>query len=326
MSMFIGDSALQQCTWQAFERMVYRLLLCEGFSGVRAVGQSGDGGADVIAHKASKRWLFRSSGLGQERYNVIDRTLQALQTYKAQVPVVVTVKGFTEEARQHQQVLMSENVPLRLWDRTRLLQRAQALPLTPLVDTVPGRFVQRDYQEQAIRAIVQSYRDGLTRRALVVMATGLGKTAVAAEAIRRLGATAPPRVLVIAHTNELVYQLDRAFWPFLRPDQETLSGMASSIPLLRRSHAQHLSSPAYRPWPNTSSRATSRLRSTFCLLMSAITQAPKCIKASWTRCELARMAGLISWDLRRLHGGRTSQVQKRTSASRSYRSRGPIAG
>ena len=53
------------------------------------------------------------------------------------------------------------------------------------------------------------------------MATGLGKTYTAAETFRRLIADRPLRVLAVAHTNELVYQLERAFWQFLRPSQAT---------------------------------------------------------------------------------------------------------
>jgi len=54
------------------------------------------------------------------------------------------------------------------------------------------------------------------------MATGLGKTFVAAEAIRRICRAQRLKVIAIAHTNDLVYQLERAFWPMLRPSQETI--------------------------------------------------------------------------------------------------------
>ena len=57
---------------------------------------------------------------------------------------------------------------------------------------------------------------------MVVMATGLGKTYTAAEAVRRINVIRPQRVLVLAHTNEIVYQLERAFWPFLKPTEETI--------------------------------------------------------------------------------------------------------
>jgi len=103
-----------------------------------------------------------------------------------------------------------------------LLDRVASLPDLAPVELDKSLFAPRSYQEDAIRLILEVYLEHRKRRGLVVMATGLGKTVVAAEAIRRLGSRSPIRVLVIAHTNELVYQLERAFWPFLRPSQSTI--------------------------------------------------------------------------------------------------------
>ena len=50
----------------------------------------------------------------------------------------------------------------------------------------------------------------------MVLATGLGKTVVMAEAVAQLyrdGAIPEERVLVMAGTRELVDQLQRSFWP-----------------------------------------------------------------------------------------------------------------
>lgn len=216
--MFINEESLKQGTWQAFERVVYRLLLHEGFEGIRLVGQTGDQGADLLAHRFGKRWLFQvkhwKSRVGLE---VVDRTLEAQRTYKAQVPVIVALSGFDDAVREQQRVLLSRGVPLQLWDRPEMLRRAAKLPGTCAITTVS-----REYQEDAIRALIQAYSGEYTRKAMIVMATGLGKTFTVSEAIRRINVLSPVRVLVIAHTNELVYQLERAFWPSLNTTQETL--------------------------------------------------------------------------------------------------------
>ena len=217
-SLFISEPSLSAISWQAFERVVCRLLLLEGYDGVRLVGQTSDHGADVIAHKHGKRWLFQikrwKNKLGLA---VLDETLEALRVYRAAIPVVVALNGFDDPAREHQRVLISRGVPMQLWDRSELLRRAARL------DDKPPHVPQpRDYQEQAIRAVLQVWQEKFTRRAMVVMATGLGKTYTAAETIRRINALNPLRVLILAHTNEIVYQLERAFWPFLKPSQETL--------------------------------------------------------------------------------------------------------
>jgi superfamily II DNA or RNA helicase len=221
--LFLSAESLRDVTWQAFERLVLRLLLVEGFEGARLVGQSGDRGADIVAHKRGKRWLFQvKRWKARSGIDVVDRTFDALRTYSASVPVIVSLNGFDDAARAQQQVLLMERFPLQLWDRSDLIARAGKLDPRPLVEREDRDFQRRAYQEEAIQAVLNAFTQGHTNRALIVLATGLGKTYVAAEAIRRLNTTRPLRLMVLAHSNALVYQLERTFWPFLRPDQETL--------------------------------------------------------------------------------------------------------
>ena len=221
--MFISDSSLTAPTWQAFERLIFRLLLQESFAGVRLVGRSNDGGADVIARIGGKRWLIQAKNWKRPvGHDVIKETLAALRKYRAEVPVVVSLNGFEPSVYETQAVLQSVCNPLQLWDRRKLIQRASRLADRSTVEIDGARFQTRAYQEGAIEDIVRTFAEGHSRHALVVMATGLGKTFVAAEAVRRLCVSRSLKVLALAHTNELVYQLERAFWPLLRPSHETL--------------------------------------------------------------------------------------------------------
>lgn len=215
---FISEQTLASISWQAFERAVCRLLLCEGHTGVRLVGQTSDQGADVITHKHEKRWLFQiKRWKNKVGLTVLDETIDALKVYRAAIPVIVSLSGFDDQARAHQRTLLSRGVNMQLWDRTELLKRVSRLEdKTPLIPQP------RPYQQSAITAVVQAWQENFTRKAMIVMATGLGKTYTAAETVRRINALRPLRVLVLAHTNEIVYQLERAFWPFLLPSQETL--------------------------------------------------------------------------------------------------------
>lgn len=216
--MFISNKSLKQGTWQSFERAVGRLLLHEGYSGTRFVGQTRDHGADLLAHRAGKRWLFQVKHWKKKvGLDIVDRTLEAMRVYRAQVPVIVALNGFDKSVHEQQRVLLSRGIPLQLWDRETILSKASTLPETCSQERSP-----RPYQEEAIRAIVQAYTGGYTCKAMIVMATGLGKTFTACEAVRRVNAISPVRVLVIVHTNPLVYQIEHAFWPFLNSSQETL--------------------------------------------------------------------------------------------------------
>lgn len=217
--MFITDESLTHGTWQAFERAVCRLLLYQGYDGIRLVGQTADKGADILAHKFGRRWLFQIKHLKTSvGVSVIDRTLDALQTYRAQIPVIVSLGGFDKGALAHQQVLLTRGIPLQLWNLSRLLELSNELKGSHENSHIPPK----EYQKFPIQQIVQRFEISPDRRALIVMATGLGKTFVASEAIRRICSLRPCRVLVIAHTNPLVYQLEKAFWRFLSVDQETV--------------------------------------------------------------------------------------------------------
>ena len=92
------------------------------------------------------------------------------------------------------------------------------------VDPVLAPPVPHDVQREALIALRES-REENRRRALVVMATGLGKTILAAldvQAVaRELGRL--PRVLLLAHREELLDQAARTFRRVLRPDFPGLS-------------------------------------------------------------------------------------------------------
>lgn len=148
---------------------------------------------------------------------VIDQTLEAARQYRAEIPTIVALNGFEASIYEHQQALLSRGIKLQLWDRVELIRRSAALP-----PVNPARPDLREYQETAVQSLLRAHKDALNRMGLIVMATGLGKTVTMAEFYRRLNEERPQKTLVLAHTNEIVYQLERAFWPFLAGDQETL--------------------------------------------------------------------------------------------------------
>jgi len=219
--MFISRDNIDRMTWQAFERAVQRLVIHRGGTSVRVVGQTNDGGADVLASQSSKRWLYQVKHWKMKvGAQPVSRTIEALRTYRAHVPALVSLAGFTRDAYDYQQVMQSEGIPLQMWDRTDMANMAASLQDEYPVD--PAQRELRKYQCEAIEAVVRAYGSAHTRRAMIVLATGLGKTWVAAETYRRLCLSQPTRILVLAHTNPIVYQLERAFWPFLKASQDTV--------------------------------------------------------------------------------------------------------
>ena len=215
---FVEKLGLKTCSWQAFERVLSRLLMYDGFQNVRLVGGSGDHGADVIATKFNKRWLVQAKQWKKPvGIDVLNETMRSLRDYKAAIPVIAASNGFDAEVKKQQPILQSHQIPLQLWDANILLNKASKLDCKLIVNKKKPR----EYQENAIASIVQSFFDTTENRALIVLATGLGKTFVAAESFRRISVQRSIRTLVLAHTNSLVYQLEKSFWPFLTPEQST---------------------------------------------------------------------------------------------------------
>ncbi|WP_411556987.1 DEAD/DEAH box helicase family protein [Plantibacter sp. MPB07] len=221
MTQFLSDWALATTSWQAYERVLTRLLPLLGYEHVALIGESGDGGADVLATKAGKRWLFQVKRYAQAvGADVIERTIAAARTYDADVPVVVSRKGFTQAAHEQRQSLASQGLNVQLWDDSTLRRRFGLASSSPPVELSTAQI--RPYQQDACSRVVANVERSDSLSSLVVLATGLGKTFVAGEVVRRLSILRDTlRVLVLAHTNELVYQLERSLWPFLRSDQAT---------------------------------------------------------------------------------------------------------
>lgn len=215
---FITEHNLLYGSWQSFERAISRLLQSEGFQNVRLIGGSGDKGADVIGTKFNKRWLFQAKQWNKPiGTDVVKKTISAQQVYNAQMPVIVASRGFDASVYDYRKTLMSQGINLQLWSAQTVVEHFNRLE-----EKVYNTKGPREYQETAISTILQAYTDPYENKALIVLATGLGKTFVAAESMRRIHKIKRSRILVLAHTNPLVYQLDQSFWPFLFPSQSTV--------------------------------------------------------------------------------------------------------
>ncbi|MEV5576629.1 DEAD/DEAH box helicase family protein [Spirillospora sp. NPDC052269] len=212
----ITDRYLDDTGWQAFERVVERLLLGLGYTAVQRVGASGDGGADVVGTFHGRRWLFQMKRWARPvGPAAVAETIAACQRYEADVPVLVSLNGFETSVHAQQRELAAQGIPLQLWERRTLKRQAERVPEISFAARFPDRYELRSYQARAVDRIAEELLNG-ARSALVVLATGLGKTFVAAEFHRRFTALRPgSRTLVLAHRNELVYQLERSFWPLL---------------------------------------------------------------------------------------------------------------
>lgn len=187
----------------ATERMLWHL----GFEDVRVIDGANDKGADILTTRGNQVWVIQDKwkARGGVPASAFDEVDNARQHYGADRAALVSNSFITPSARRREAQLAQLGTPVQQWDGGTLDRAFEALS---------DRFatiVPRPYQEVAISAL-DSDLDA-RRRALLILATGLGKTVVGGEVIERKLAHQPDAlVLVVAHLKELVQQLERAMW------------------------------------------------------------------------------------------------------------------
>lgn len=207
---FLDRPRLLKGPWQAFERDVARLMVANGFDDVRLVGGSGDRGADVLGVKEGQLWVFqcKHTTTGPPPAKAVSEVVNAAKYYKANRMVVAV-------ARPPSQSFLDEVERFgRLGLRVETVGPGELLGLMAITpEHAPSRRDLHEYQREAARLLRESLID--TGRGQIVLATGLGKTVVMAEVVAdllRSGLVPEKRVLVVAHTKELISQLHRSFW------------------------------------------------------------------------------------------------------------------
>lgn len=213
---FLDAASLLDSGPLQFPRRVERLLWHLGFSDVSNIDGSGDEGGDILALHKGETWVIQCKWKrhGAVGADAVDEVARARDHYRAHKAVVVTNTRFSPEARKRVANLARLGPGILLWGGT---------DLTTSFDRVPprfGRVTPRPYQTEALQALASDL--DASGRALLVLATGLGKTVVGGEVIAAHLRRAPQdQVLVVAHAKDLVQQLERALWRHLPKDVPT---------------------------------------------------------------------------------------------------------
>jgi superfamily II DNA or RNA helicase len=213
---FLDAASLLDSGPLQFPRRIERLLWHLGFSDVANIDGSGDEGGDILALHKGETWVVQCKWKrrGAVGADAVDEVARARDHYRAHKAVVVTNTRFSPDARQRVANLARLGPGILLWGGT---------DLTTSFERVPPRFGQvtpRPYQAEALQALTADL--DASGRALLVLATGLGKTVVGGEVIASHLRRAPQdQVLVVAHAKDLVQQLERALWRHLPKDVPT---------------------------------------------------------------------------------------------------------
>lgn len=208
MSAFVDAAFLHEEGPYGFTRQLERLLALSGFTDVANVDGPGDRGADLLARRGGEDWVFQAKWKKSATVDesAVDEVYSAMRELKIDRGVVVTNRTFSRKAVARADDLARFGVRVSLWTGNHLTV------IHDRADVRPRSFELHDYQERAVNAAWEALQ-GPERRALVFLATGLGKTVVAGRVIARALAARPDaKILVTAHMRDLVEQLERAMW------------------------------------------------------------------------------------------------------------------
>ncbi|WP_127572607.1 DEAD/DEAH box helicase family protein [Georgenia faecalis] len=217
---YLNAAALRDGGPYRFTRQIERLLGQLGFRHVTNIDGSGDHGGDILAELNGQLWVFQAKWkkAGPVDASGVNEVSAAQDHYGADHAVVVTntYPSAGAQARAHELLRLGRRIDF--WQGSELPQLLSAAPEWPSVAL-------RDYQDEAVAAVAADLER--KNRALLVLATGLGKTVVGGELIgRHLRSADAGDVLVVVHQKELVNQLERALWRHLpkRVPTQVLTG------------------------------------------------------------------------------------------------------
>lgn len=209
MTSFLAPRRLLDGGPSRFTREVERLTGLLGFRDVVNIDGPGDHGGDLLGTLHGQLWAIqcKRKSKGAVDRAAVDEVSAAVEHYGASKAVVVTNTKPSADAEKRATAMLRLGRTVDFWN---------GRDLQSLFDAASEQapIVLRDYQDAAVSALWSDLQ--ARRRALLILATGLGKTVVGGEIIGRYLRDIPGRdVLVVAHTKELVDRLERALWRHL---------------------------------------------------------------------------------------------------------------
>ncbi len=212
---FLSTERLSKGPWQAFERGIARLLAHSGWEINELVGGSGDQGADIIAAFRDQEgklleYIYQAKYSENNKplsVDIIGDLKRAMEYYGIDRGVAVSNRVISE----------SQNLKLKTLKNTgynieTFLSKNVYDVYTQLTPWAPENRALKQYQAEALSKLQQAYLRG-DKQGLICLATGLGKTFVAATFLRWLYENNQEvNVLILANSKSLIEQFDRSIW------------------------------------------------------------------------------------------------------------------
>jgi superfamily II DNA or RNA helicase len=212
---FLSSERLSKGPWQAFERGIARLLSHSGWELNELVGGSGDHGADIIAAIRDPNgqlieFIYQAKFSENNKpisVDIIGDLKRAMDYYGIERGVATSNRILSDAQNLKLQTLQNSGYKVQPFLSKNIFDTYSSLEPWPI-----EKRPLKPFQFEALGKLQQSITRG-DKRALVCLATGLGKTFVAASFLRWLyESNQNLNVLILANTKSLLEQFDKAIW------------------------------------------------------------------------------------------------------------------
>jgi superfamily II DNA or RNA helicase len=219
---FYTDDISAGYNWKGLERAIARMMGHLGWNDTIVIGGTGDKGCDILATKNEqsqiKSWVVQAKAVSGDHYigpKALDEVITALSFYEAKVAAVATNGEFTKTAHRRREQLEKNGYAIKLWNGAFI----QGI-IEKMSSDHAGFRKLRPYQDKITRKVINAYENG-EKRAFYIVATGLGKTVIAATIVRGLWKRGCRRILVLCHATDLALQLEQGFWSQIEKEVPT---------------------------------------------------------------------------------------------------------
>jgi len=172
--------------------------------------KSHDHGADIIGKppKGDEHVVVQCKHTGSSSIGVkgIDDLVRACDFYKTSKGILATNTKLSRVAKERLKELENQ-YGIKVWNYSALVKIGLNLKAVSKSRKEP-----REYQQEAIDAVLSTFNESINR-ALVVFATGLGKSIILAEVCAEFAENRELPVLVLADKLPLIEQLEASIWP-----------------------------------------------------------------------------------------------------------------
>lgn len=212
---FLSTERLSKGPWQAFERAIARLLAHSGWELNELVGGTADKGADIIAAFRTgegqlMEYIYQAKFSENNKplsVDIIGDLKRAMEYYGIERGVAVSNRILSESQDLKLQSLLNTGYQIGTFLSKGIFDSYDALAPWPSENRAL-----KQYQFEALGKLQQAFQRG-DKTGLVCLATGLGKTFVAATFLRWLYENNPSfNILILANTRALIEQFDRSIW------------------------------------------------------------------------------------------------------------------